>query len=469
MKDFDLEHPCEGTLLTELETEYNLRDGLLHNKVQELKAFSRKCEESEALMSIFMKAKDATPDSQLGQMMSIATNGNPMLCGTILGKLAGEAASVEAERRKAITDLYTKFGYNKSCMRDMLIGYYVDDDGIATYPPDKDGNRKRVLVNGKPEQAPGEFLKYHIEALHGYDKYELVLDGNGRAHKRFYCDLEDQDRRFVVRIYKDDIPAIKETLANWDMLIKDPITDLYGILSGINEGDIMVDGLEGVGLARFASVIAQAGSLDNSHVFTGPIYASMVCANRLNDYVHRNLAHLMSLAEYADPDTFSALSFVEFEHIRLLTDPANWDGMLFDEESLYSFRDINGKFLDGTQILRSDEGKIIRDSDGRIMTKFIPYEGSTHEDLINTVIAKYLVPAGSRLVTMMNCTPMKCLHRMSPDRVKSWLSISLNLLKWNRKEISEKYPLIEDPANTVDGSKIELELVRYELSHLRDW
>ena len=140
--------PEEEQLLTKLEEEYHFDDGLLVNKISSLKAFSQKCKEADSFMSFFTKVKDSTPDSDLGKVLDIATNGDHMLAMTILGKVFAEAASIEDERRRAIAALYAKFGYCKNTYRDMLDGYYVDDDGTASYLPDE---------NGESEQNPGEF------------------------------------------------------------------------------------------------------------------------------------------------------------------------------------------------------------------------------------------------------------------------------------------------------------------------
>lgn len=367
---------------------------------------------------------------------------------TVLGQVISKAAANEAKRRQATSLVYAKYGYNKTSARDMLVGYYVNDDGIATEAPDEFGRRKEILVDGKPEQSPGEFLKYHPEALKGYDKFEMVPDGKGGMKKRYYFDAKDQDGKFVTRIYKDDGPAMKETFANYDMNIQDPIDGLYGILSGINEGDIKVEGLEGVGLARLSTTLGRAmmsSKFSEKASFAGPMYATSVSNRYIKDYVHQNLARLDNLIKTGKPSKFNTQDFAELEQLRMLMNPANWEKMLFNEESLSSYLNVNGKVLEGTRILRGEDGQILRDENGHVETISVPYEEATHEELKNTVIKKFLVPASTRFATMMTRVTQQTLDNMKPGVAKSWVGLIDSMNEWTDPEYTEQYALLEDP------------------------
>lgn len=367
---------------------------------------------------------------------------------TVLGQVIGKAAKNEAARRADVARVYAKYGYNKGASRDMLIGYYTNDDGIATYPPDENGDRKEVLVNGKPEQSPGEFLKYHPEALQGYDKFELVPDGKGGMKKRFYFEAKDQDGVSVTRIYKDDGPAMKETLANWDMPIQDPIDGLYGILSGIKEGDIEVEGLEGVGLARLSTTLGRAmmsAKFSEKASFAGPMYATSVGNRYIKDFVHQNIARLDNLIKTAKPAKFNTQDVAELKQLDLLMNPENWERMLFDEESLYGYRNVNGKYLKGTRILRDADGNALRDANGVIQTKSVSYDDATKEDLQNTIILKYLNPAATRFATMMTRITPQTLDNMKPGVAENWVKLIDSMEAWNNSDVKKQFELLEDP------------------------
>ena len=369
---------------------------------------------------------------------------------TVLGQVIGKAAKNEAARRADVARVYAKYGYNKGASRDMLVGYYTDDDGIATYPPDENGDRKPVLVNGKPEQSPGEFLKYHPEALQGYDKFELVPDGKGGMKKRFYFEAKDQDGVSVTRVYKDDGPAMKETLANWDMPIQDPIDGLYGILSGIKEGDIEVEGLEGVGLSRLSTTLGRAmmsAKFSEKASFAGPMYATSVGNRYIKDFVHQNIARLDNLIKTAKPAKFNTQDVAELKQLDLLMNPENWERMLFDEESLYGYRNVNGKYLKGTRILRDEAGNALRDANGVIQTKSIAYDDPTltKEDLQNTIILKYLNPASTRFATMMTRITPQTLDNMKPGVAENWVKLIDAMETWNNPDVRKQFELLEDP------------------------
>ncbi len=396
----------------------------------------------------------------------------------VLGQVISKAAANESKRRQALGYVYAKYGYPKGDARDFIVGYHVNDDGLATYAPDEFGNRELVKindkgeidqVNGRPELGPGEFLKYHPEVLQGYNKYELVPDGKGGVKKRYYYDVKDKDDKFVTRVFRDDGPSMKETLAGWDMPIQDPINGLYGILSGINQGDIMVEGLEGVGLGRLSTTIGRAmisSKYSEKAAFASPMYATSIGQSFVKDFVQQNIERLDNLTKTAKPSRFNQQDFAEFQQLHNLMNPKNWERMLFDEESLMARQNVNGKFLEGTRILY-ENGQIKRDEKGKIMTVTVPASEATKEELQNTIIVKFLNPTASRMATMMTRITQQTLDNQKPGVAEEWVGLLSDLelirdkLGFNPEhpelrdeEFIKKYPLLKNPLAEQSGSDI---------------
>ena len=397
----------------------------------------------------------------------------------VLGQIISKAAANESKRRQALGYVFAKYGYPKGDARDAYVGYYVNDDGLATYAPDANGNRELVKINekgeidqknGRPEMGPGEFLKYHPEVLQGYKKYELVPDGKGGVKKRFYFDAKDQDGKFVTRVYRDDGPSMKEALAGWDMPIQDPINGLYGILSGINPGDIKVEGLEGVGLAKLSTTLGRAmmsSKYSEKATFAGPMYATSVGARLVKDFVHQNIERFDNIVKTAKPSKFNTQDFAELNQLHQLMDPKNWDYMLFDEESLMSRRNVNGKFLEGTRIVLDENGNPKRNAKGKIVTVTVPADQATKEELQNTIIVKMINPTASRMATMMTRITQQTLDNQKPGVAEEWVGLLNDLelirdkLGFNKEhpelkdeEFIKKYPLLTNPLAEQTSSDI---------------
>ena len=372
---------------------------------------------------------------------------------TVLGEVISKSAKNEAMRKSYTNLVYAKWGYGKSDARSMLVGYYVDDDGFATTKPDAYGRRERLSkykdeVTGETktikERSPGEFLKYHPEYLKqsAYDK----KDENG-----YYYDAKDQDGKFIARVYKKDGPAMKEVFQNWDMPINDPINGLYGILTGVKEGDYKQYGLDGVGLSKLSTTINRATLSSNfkeKASFAGPMYATSIGQRYIKDFVHLNIARLDNLVKTAKPSGFNTQDVAEFGQLKMLMDPANWDWMLFNEDSLRSFRNVNGELLKGTSLKKDDAtGQIILDEKGmpRIDKTDIPPEQATFEELKNAIFRKYLIPAAPKFATMMSRVTNGIIDNQKPGVADNWNGLLDSMEKWNEKEWNEKYPMLCNP------------------------
>ena len=370
---------------------------------------------------------------------------------TVLGEVISKSAKNEALRKSYTNLVYAKWGYGKSDARSMLVGYYVDDDGFATTKPDQNGRRERLSsytdASGNTikikERSPGEFLKYHPEYLEqsAYD----VKDENG-----YYYDAKDQDGKFIARIYKKDGPAMKEIFQNWDMPINDPINGLYGILTGIKQGDYKNYGLDAVGLANLSTTLNRAtlsANFKEKASFAGPMYATSIGQRYIKDFVHLNIARLDNLIKTAKPSGFNTQDVAELGQLKMLMDPANWDWMLFNEDSLRSFRNVNGENLKGTEYKVDADGKLILDANGNpiIDNQNIPIEQATLDQLKNTIFRKYLLPAAPKFATMMSRITNGIIDNQKPGVADNWNGLLDSMEKWNDSEWSDKYPLLKNP------------------------
>lgn len=389
---------------------------------------------------------------------------------TVLGEVISKSAANEAKRKAYTNYVFSKYGYTKPSARPMLVGYYTDDDGFAinhktgerAYYYKKDAQGNIVLgENGKPikvtEQSPGEFLLYHPEVIAEQSAYEK-RDENG-----FYFDATDQDGNFVTRIYKNDGAAMKETLANWDMPIADPIDGLYGILSGIEEGSIK--DLPGVGLAKLSTTLNRAtmsSGFKEKAAFAGPMYATSVGNRYIKNFVHLNLARLDNLNKTGKPSNFNTQDAAEFQQLILLMNPNNWDWMLFDENSLRSYKNVNGEKMKGTKFRLDEFGNFIPDGKGGFRYDDVAPENATFEQLKNTVIRKFINGALPKFANMMSRMTPNIIDNQKPSAQANWntlweeiIGLSDNdkireifpdLPKNNHlSEIRKKYPSLIDP------------------------
>lgn len=391
----------------------------------------------------------------------------------VLGKVISQSAKHEATRRSYTNLDFAKWGYGKSDARSMIVGYYVDDDGFATTKPDRNGRREKLSSYTNPttgeqiainERSPGEFLKYHPEYLEqsAYDKFEVVKNpSTGEEERHYYYDARDQQGKFIARIYANDGAAMKEILSNWDMPIADPINGLYGILSGIykNDEELSKHNLQGVGLASLSTTLNRAtmsSGFKEKAAFAGPMYATSVGQRYIKDFVHLNIARLDNLIKTAKPSGFNTQDAAEFGQLRMLMDPANWDWMLFAEDSLRSFKNVNGESLKGVEFEKDEKGNIVIGENGlpKIARKGIPVEEASFEQLKNAILNKYLLPAAPKFATMMSRITNGIIDNQKPGVAESWSGLLDSMEKWNNPEWQEKYPVLNNPFATQQNDTI---------------
>lgn len=335
---------------------------------------------------------------------------------SVLGQVIEKAARNEARHRKQAALLAAKYKYNKAEARAMYVGYYVDDSGLAI----------NKHTGETLEKIPGYLLKNNPKKLAELSAY----DRHDETGEPFY-DMTDQNGEFVTRIYRKDGPMIKELLTNTDMPINDPINGLYGILAGHEKGEFKDIGLPDVGLANFSTTIGRgllAARFKEKAAFAGPMYSTSVMNRYIKDYVHQNIARLDNLLKTGKAGSFNVQDSAELEQLARLMNPKEWD-KLFPEDSLRSYRNVNGEPLKGTAV---DENGNYTDVDPKT---------ATYEELFATVRRKWLNPLAPKLASMMSRYTQGTADNQKPGTDDRWNTLYSALQNYNDPELQKKYHL----------------------------
>ena len=311
--------------------------------------------------------------------------------GRVLGHVLAKAAAVESAQRRDMNIIASKFPPDKRSFRNMLVGYYVNDDGFAT---DKDG---RELG----EKVRGEFLMNNPEKLVMWDQRDA--DGH------LYYDWYDTNGNYVTRIYKEDKPAIKELFSNFDTPINDPINNLYGILAGVKEN--RSNELTGhIGLDAYRTTIARAilgAQFKEKNACFGPMVANMISCGYIQNYAQENLAYLDSFNKATKPGAFNTQDADAVNSLVFMMDPANWE-QAFPTEMIRGFRNVNGKPICG---IRYDaEGNAIK----------VPAEEATRDELMEQVKQKFILPAAQKMTLYMSRQTPNTMDSQKGSVSESW-------------------------------------------------
>lgn len=418
-----------------------------HNFVEMNRAAFTLVNDDEAdfnfLTNEYFNAAAAGPDSYQYKHFVKSAGGSLGAKGTtsVLGQLIAKTAANESRHRHDFSILANKFNVDKQAFRDMAVGYYRNDDGIATFPPDKYGKRKKAFyVNEKGEQVeesfPGEFLYYHPEALHPYD----VVDENGEPYYDMTGTVVNPDgsrsKQFITRIYKHNQPVMKEILQNFDAPIQDPIDGLYGILAGNQEGSFdtistnqeAIDKLKNVGLFNLRTTAARA--IGDSHfnekaAFAGPMYTAAVARGNVKNFVDQNFQRLDNFKKTVKSGRFNTQDKFELEQIAKLLDPSMFYGdqkrfkYLWPEKAVRGILDVNDKFLEGINI------------DG----KPVDPKNATYDELLEAIKQKYYYPAIEAAAFMMsNATSPNISDSLKSGAAEAWTELSNIIKAWDSDE-----------------------------------
>ena len=285
----------------------------------------------------------------------------------VLGKIIARAATVESSQRHDMNIIAAKYPHDKTKFRSMFVGYYVDDDGYAT---DKEGNRL------KDEKYRGYLLQHEPDKLVKWDK----IDDSGRK----YYDWYDGDQ-FVTRIYETDSSAFKELFSNHDVIINDPINNLYGMLAGMEPGK---DGVpEHIGLKKFRTTIGRgllAAPFKDKNAAFSPMVAEMIKKGYIQNYAQEFLAYLDSLNKATKPGSFNVQDADAIKMLQKMMDPEEWPE-IFPEELIRGFRNVNGELISGYKL--DDDGRVVTaiSSDGKRKPVKVANDKASYNELMACV------------------------------------------------------------------------------------
>jgi hypothetical protein len=361
----------------------------------------------------FLAAKDGINNGEEGMrnyrhyILSSAGGLGEVGTTRVLGKVIAKAAAVEASQRRDINIVASKYPPDKRNFRNMIVGYYVDDDGFAT---DKNGNKLG-------ETYRGEFLEKCPERLIMWD----TKDENGS-----YYDWYDNGT-FVTRVYKKDKSTIKELLSNFDAPINDPINNLYGILSGIKEDPN--NPLTGhIGLDAYRTTVARAilgAGFKEKNASFGPMVANMIASGYIQNYAQENLAYLDSFNKATKPGGFNTQDHDAVSMLANIMNPDNWEEA-FPTEMIRGFRNVNGEPIYGIRY----------NADGK--KEIIPAEKATREELMNRVKEKYIFPAARKMVLYMSRQTPNTVDSQKGSVVSDWKELKQVFdTKYGTEEVTE--------------------------------
>ncbi|MCL1839681.1 MFS transporter [Candidatus Saccharibacteria bacterium] len=301
----------------------------------------------------------------------------PAGISSVLGQIIAKADAAEQRRRKYDRILLNKYGHDKRTFRNMVVGYYVDDDGFAT---DKDGEHVMfydpILRKNRKELVPGELLLKDPSKLVRYD----VIDEDGKP----YYDWKDQKGNFLMRVYREDVPYMKEAFSSDDIPINDPINSLYAILAGIYPDD---PANEGIGLANFSTTLGRALQAANYKEKTAGMGAQAIASisrRQIKNHAQLGIEFLDNIKKTGKASNFNTQDAIHIKQFAAYLDPDNWP-ILFPEEGIMSYVNVNGEPLEGL------------DEDGNKVKANI----ATYEEKMRQVKSKYLFPVVKKFATFL--------------------------------------------------------------------
>ena len=315
----------------------------------------------------------------------------------LVAKIIAQAAKTENKQRGEFNIMYAKYGhngYNKKEYRSFLFGYKVNDDGWAV---DANGDRLRNADGSYVEIVQGDALTKAPEKLVLYDK---------RDDQGLYFDFRDQDGKIVARIHRgtgadgqnhDDAAYLKESMANYDIPIADPINNVYSILAGVKPGDIVTpQGHNEIGLARYSTTIGRAMSnYKENAAWAGAMFNSGIGNRQIKNSSQHAIWVLDSIKKTLKPGAFNTQNPASVEYITAIMDPDNWE-KIFTEEELVNAVNINNELVGGEDWVYDENGELQFDENGEI--KHTSVDNPNYQQRLNVLKRKLIFPAMSKIL-----------------------------------------------------------------------
>ena len=341
----------------------------------------------------------------------------------VLAKVIAQAAKVESKQRAEYSILQNKFGHNgdnKSTFRSWISGYQVNDEGWAI---DKNGKRLYELNADGSIKKDAKGKPIYLESVHGQaltKAPERIVVYDKRDSQGIYYDMKDQDGNIVARIHRgkgddgvnhDDGAFIKETLANYDIPIGDPINDVYSILAGIRPGDIKTKEPNEIGLARYSTTIGRGlSAYKGNAAWAGTMYSQMVNNRQIHNSAQMAIDICDSIIKTSKPGALNTQNPASIAQLRTILDPRNWAD-IFREEDINGCN-INNSMWGGEDWQLDDKGNIIG---------YTSVENPNYEQRMNTLKRKYLFPAMSKIVpSIIRNTSPNTVDNQKPGAADEW-------------------------------------------------
>jgi len=212
--------------------------------------------------------------------------------------------------------------YDEQLTRAFLVGYYVDENGLATDE------------NGDPlgETIPGKFLRESKNRLHLYD----IVDNQNRRYLPVFEDGEE-----VRRIYADNTEEIKD-LISFEIHRCQPINHLFTILTGMPTKNIFHQE-DGVDWKKLSYLVGKSilETRDLGKVaFATPLYTKEIMQRNISDYEGWAKLVLQTITEEVTSNLQAQklvylLSDAEVEILAAILNPQAW-------KTIFKSGNING-------------------------------------------------------------------------------------------------------------------------------
>lgn len=370
----------------------------------------------------------------------------------VLGKVLSQAAAVENAQRRDVNIVAQKWPPDKISFRNMIVGYNVNDDGFAI---DKDG-----IV----EDERGKWMKESPNRLVLWDKVDKE---NGP-----YFDWLDTNGNYVTRVYKRDKATIKELLSNFDAPINDPINNLYGILAGIEEGDITGDDekLKNIGLEGFRTTIGRAlmsAPFKEKNAAFSPLVKEMIAKGYIKNSAQEYLAYLDSITKATKPGAWNQQDKDAVKMFAMIMNPNKWEEVFPLELLKEDTKNINGKELVGYEL--DDDGEIKRNESGDPIT--VPLGEATWPQLMARIKEKYLFPALMKMPAMMKRMTPNIIENQKPEVAVAWRALyeavdrcghELGVNPYDRKESGDMEEIMKGMRQQYKNAKAGAPHVNYQ-------